>query len=358
MIAKEYTLAEICSRLSSGKAIKAEQICSTGQFPVFGGNGVRGYTNNYNFNGECAIIGRQGAYCGNVNFFKGMAYMTEHAVVVCGNEKCNTKFLSFVLQRMNLGHLSHQAAQPGLSVKILGEQKISLPSIEIQNKIADILSKYDNLIENNQKQIKLLEEAAQRLYKEWFVDLHFPGYENATITDRVPEGWNKCTLGEIVPILTGKKDANFGTADGQYPFFTCSQEPIKAPSYSFDTSAVILAGNGDFNVKLYRGKFEAYQRTYVLSPNDLKHLYLLYHAVNSNMNKLVKGASGSTIKFLTKGMIESIEILIPTESVLLQFNQLMEEIQCKIEVLKKSMLLSTEARDRLLPKLMSGEIEV
>ena len=84
----------------------------------------------------------------------------------------------------------------------------------------------------------------------------------------------------------------------------------------------------------------------------------MYHAVNSNMNKLVKGASGSTIKFLTKGMIESIEILIPTENVLLQFNQLMEEIQCKIEILKKSAVLATEARDRLLPKLMSGEIEV
>lgn len=250
------------------------------------------------------------------------------------------------------------AAQRTISLTALRNMEITLPNIDIQRKIADILSKYDNLIENNQRQIKLLEEASQRIYKEWFVDLRFPGYESATITDGLPEGWTKKLLGEVVPILTGKKDANYGTKDGGYPFFTCSQEPIKAPSYSFDTSAVILAGNGDFNVKLYRGKFEAYQRTYVLSPNDLKYLYLLYHAVNSNMNKLVKGASGSTIKFLTKGMIESIEILIPTENVLLQFNQLMEEIQCKIEILKKSAVLATEARDRLLPKLMSGEIEV
>ena len=250
------------------------------------------------------------------------------------------------------------AAQRTISLTALRNMEITLPNIDIQRKIADILSKYDNLIENNQRQIKLLEEASQRIYKEWFVDLRFPGYESATITDGLPEGWTKKLLGEVVPILTGKKDANYGTKDGGYPFFTCSQEPIKAPSYSFDTSAVILAGNGDFNVKLYRGKFEAYQRTYVLSPNDLKYLYLLYHAVNSNMNKLVKGASGSTIKFLTKGMIESIEILIPTENVLLQFNQLMEEIQCKIEILKKSAVLATEARYLLFPKLMSGEIEV
>ena len=280
--------------------------------------------------------------------------------LVVDETKADYRFIYYKLSALyeKLVSLKNGGAQPNLNAAIIKSLEIDIPTLKVQHKIADMLSAYDDLIENNQKQIKLLEEAAQRLYKEWFVDLHFPGYESATITGGVPEGWNKRTLGGIVPILTGKKDANFGTTDGQYPFFTCSQEPIKAPSYSFDTSAVILAGNGDFNVKLYRGKFEAYQRTYVLSPKDIKYLYLLYHAVDNNMNKLVKGASGSTIKFLTKGMIENIEILVPKENILLQFNQLMEEVQRKIEVLKKSTLLSTEARDRLLPKLMSGEIEV
>ena len=140
---------------------------------------------------------------------------------------------------------------------------IDLPPLVTQHRIADILSAYDKLIENNQKQIKLLEEASQCLYKEWFVDLRFPGYEDVKIVDGVPEGWKKVGLAKIAPIVTGKKDANFGIDSGKYLFFTCAQEPIKAPSYSFDCSAVILAGNGDFNVKLYRGQFEAYQRTYV-----------------------------------------------------------------------------------------------
>ena len=236
--------------------------------------------------------------------------------------------------------------------------QIELPDMRVQNKIADILSTYDRLIENNQKQIKLLEEAAQRLYKEWFVDLRFPGHKNTPITDGVPQGWKKVSLGDIAPILTGKKDANFGTKDGAYPFFTCSQEPIKAPEYSFDTNAVILAGNGDFNVKLYRGKFEAYQRTYVLSPAEEKHLYLLYNAVNESMSVLVKGASGSTIKFLTKGMIESIPLFIPTNELLAQYNSCSEAVQQKIECLKSIIVNASEARDRLLSKLMNGEIEV
>lgn len=245
-----------------------------------------------------------------------------------------------------------------LSQGRLSACEVRIPNYDLQVRIADILSAYDNLIENNQKQIKLLEEAAQRLYKEWFVNLRFPGYENTPIVDGVPYGWKKVTLGNIAPILTGKKDANFGTEDGAYPFFTCSQEPIKAPSYSFDTNAVILAGNGDFNVKLYRGKFEAYQRTYVLSPTEEKYLYLLYNAVNESMAVLVKGASGSTIKFLTKGMIESIPLFIPTDELLAQYNDYAETVQQKLECLKKSIKNATEARDRLLPKLMSGELEV
>ena len=229
---------------------------------------------------------------------------------------------------------------------------------DIQKRIGVILSRYDSLIENYQKQIKLLEEAAQRLYKEWFVDLHFPGHESTNIVDGVPEGWEKKKVGEIAPIITGKKDANFGTPDGEYPFFTCSQEPIKAPSFSFDCAAVLLAGNGDFNVKLYRGKFEAYQRTYVLSPYCAQHLYLLYYTISANMTKLAAGSSGSTIKFLTKGMIDGINLNIPNDEILRSFNKKIEPIQSSREFLQSQLRLLTEARDRLLPKLMSGEITV
>ena len=250
------------------------------------------------------------------------------------------------------------AAQRTVSLGSLRNIKIDVPSLESQKHIADILSAYDDLIENNQKQIKLLEEAAQRLYKEWFVDLRFPGHENTKIVDGVPEGWRKFPLEEIAPVVTGKKDANYGDKGGNYPFFTCSQETITAPGYSFDTSAVILAGNGDFNVKLYRGKFEAYQRTYVLAPFDHSNLFNLYFTVQNNMEALAKGASGSTIKFLTKGMLQKILVLTADKKILDKFNDYEENIQQKVEALKKQVEDLTEIRNRLLPKLMSGEVEV
>lgn len=277
-------------------------------------------------------------------------------------EKVEPKFVFYQLKKAEtIGWVVNHAVGStmlNLNTCILSAVPVDIPQIETQRKIVSILSAYDELIENNQKQIKLLEEAAQRLYKEWFVDLRFPGYEDVEIVYGVPEGWRKANLPEIAPIVTGKKDANFGTVNGKYLFFTCAQEPIKAPSYSFDCNAVILAGNGDFNVKLYRGQFEAYQRTYVFSPYNSKRLYLLYYAVKESMRQLFQGASGSTIKFLTKRMLEEILVFVPDKEVLELFNQNCELFQSKIEALKAQITLAQEARDRLLPKLMSGEIEV
>ena len=147
----KYKLGDICSRLSSGKGISAKYISSEGKFPVYGGNGLRGYTEQSNFNGECAIIGRQGAFCGNVRFFSGEAYMTEHAVVVCANESHSTRYLAYLLSTMNLGCLSGQSAQPGLSIKTLAQQEIEMPSLERQKKVVSILSTLEEKIFLNER---------------------------------------------------------------------------------------------------------------------------------------------------------------------------------------------------------------
>ena len=146
----KYELKDVCSRLSSGKGISAKMIADEGIYPVYGGNGLRGYTDHSNFNGDCAIIGRQGAFCGNVRYFKGEAYMTEHAVVVCANSSNNTHYLSYLLSTMNLGRLSGQSAQPGLSVKALGIQEIYLPPLEYQNKVVALLNSLDEKIAINE----------------------------------------------------------------------------------------------------------------------------------------------------------------------------------------------------------------
>ena len=147
----EYELGAICARLSSGKSIPANNITEEGVFPVYGGNGLRGYTDSCNFDGDCAIIGRQGAFCGNVRYFSGRAYMTEHAVVCCANENHNTRYLAYLLSTMNLGRLSGQSAQPGLSVKTLSKQIVKMPSLNHQKKVMSVLSALDAKIAVNEK---------------------------------------------------------------------------------------------------------------------------------------------------------------------------------------------------------------
>ena len=146
-----YQLSDICTRLSSGKSIHSSKVSEAGPYPVIGGNGYRGFTQEPNCVGECAVIGRQGAACGNVRYFSGKAYMTEHAVVAQTNPSHNTRYLAYLLSTMELGRLSAQSAQPGLSVKTLGKQEVSLPSKETQDRIVALLGALDDAIESNAK---------------------------------------------------------------------------------------------------------------------------------------------------------------------------------------------------------------
>lgn len=357
---KEYSLGDVCSRLSSGKNIKASEVHNDGLYPVFGGNGIRGFTDKQNFNGECAVIGRQGAYCGNVRYFNGVAYMTEHALVLQGNEKSETQFLAYLLSIMDLGRLSGQSAQPGLSVKTLKIQKVSLPNLSDQRKIAGILSALDAKIENNNKINANLEAQAQALFKSWFVD--FTPFKDQPFVDSelgpIPQGWKVGTLGEFFPIVTGKKDANISSKSGKYPFFSCSQNISWTNDYSFDGFAIIVAGNGDFNVKWYNGKFEAYQRTYVLIPYNPTLTSWLYYAVKYNLNMITIGARGSVIKFITKGDIQNFKVAYPQNIDKLEIVKMLGKINKDIEHNKNEVSCLAKLRDTLLPKLMSGEIKL
>lgn len=225
-----------------------------------------------------------------------------------------------------------------------------------QEKIGKILLTYDSLIENNTKRIRLLEKMAENLYKEWFV--RFPGHENVKMVNGLPKGWKYVNFGKLSPIVTGKKDANFASPNGKYKFFTCSKADLMADSYSFDCFAIILAGNGDLNVKLYKGQFEAYQRTYVLTPYDISHIYISYYTIQSELDRLLVGAAGAVIKFLTKGMIEKIKIVVPDQSLLRKFNIMLDaNFKIRQNLIAQNTLLARQ-RDLLLPRLMSGKLEV
>ena len=243
-------------------------------------------------------------------------------------------------------------------IKFIQKAKVQFPPLPIQQKIASILSAYDSQIENNQKRIKLLEQMAENLYKEWFVRFRFPGYETAEFEEGLPKGWKYESFGNLFPIKTGKKDANYSSPNGRYKFFTCSQEALLADNYSFDCFAIILAGNGDFNVKLYDGKFEAYQRTYVLCPYDIKHIFIAFYTIKGELINLLSGAAGAVIKFLTKGMIERVKVIIPDRKTLEQFHQFSICNYRERQALISQNEILSHQRDLLLPRLISGKLSI
>ena len=255
--------------------------------------------------------------------------------------------------------------------------QIELPPIETQRRIADILSAYDDLIENNRKQIKLLEEAAQRLYKEWFVDLHFPSYKNTKIVDGVPEGWKKGSLKTIIQILSGFafKSTSFDKI-GKYKIVTIknvqdgvfdgnnvnniSDIPNNMPQYCFlNNGDILLSLTGNVGrVCLVQGEnYLLNQRVAKLKTEYIAFAYCLFRSRGMfiEMNNLANGVAQQNLSPIKTG---EIQILVPHIDIILKFENIAIKYIQNMICLEKQIAELTQARDRLLPKLMSGEVEV
>jgi type I restriction enzyme, S subunit len=287
-------------------------------------------------------------------------------------EEIITKDYLYYLLKYNIRNFklnTHGSVFDTITKSTFESINVKIPSIKKQEEITKILSYLDNKIELNNKINKTLEELAQTLYKHWFVDFEFPNEEGKPYKSSggemvesklgmIPRGWKIKSLGEYFPIVTGKKNANIADTSGNYKFFTCSKEIFQTLDYSFDAEAILVAGNGDFNVKYYKGKFEAYQRTYVLVPYKPILTGLLYYSIKYNLPLITASSRGSVISFITKGSIENFHITMPDDESLnhvanmfYNFLSLTANYNSETEEL-------TKLRDLLLPKLMSGEIEV
>ena len=296
-----------------------------------------------------------------------IAYGSTEYFVFCGKEDVSDNDFVYYLTKTPLfrdtaiksmvGSSGRQRAQ----MDVLENLKMLVPKdISDQRRIASILSSLDRKIELNNKINADLEEMAQTIFKNWFVD--FEPFKGGKFVDSelgmIPEGWKVVKLGDFFPVKTGKKDANTASVNGKYPFFSCSQNALCTDSYSFDCDAILVAGNGDFNVKWYSGKFDAYQRTYVLIPYNKKLLALLYYVVKRNLLTITSKARGSVIRFITKGNLTDFEFAIPRDlennEIVDVFKSINEKIFANIKENSRLSLL----RNTLLPRLMSGEIEV
>lgn len=354
---QEYELGCVCARLSSGKGISSKDVISDGAFPVYGGNGLRGYTDKYNFDGECAIIGRQGAFCGNVRYFSGKAYMTEHAVVVCANEENDTRFLAYLLGTMNLGRLSGQSAQPGLSVKTLSKQLVLLPPLAEQKRIAQVLNSLDDKIENNRKINQHLEEMAQAIFKSWFVDFEpFAGGEFIkSELGAIPKGWKIERFSELVTIKYGKSHQKL--ADGLIPVFGSGGIMRFVDTALYSGESILIPRKGTLDNVIYVNQpfwsVDTMFYTEMKRPNIAKFVYFFLRSKD-----LAAMNTGSAVPSMTTEILNSLSVVVPPDEDLARYESVVDAQFKKIQDnICENKTLSV-FRDALLPRLISGELSV
>lgn len=305
--------------------------------------------------------------------------------ITANTNVANPQFLFYQLQKPEtVGWIEKHAigaTMLNLNTTILSSVPIELPQMAIQNKVVDILKAYDNLIENNQKQIKLLEEAAQRLYKEWFVELRFPGYESANIVDGVPEGWKKeradsffeITIGKTPPrvekqwFVSGKEGIKWISISDMVksgPFIFDTNEALTEDAVRKHNMKIVPKGTILVSFKLTVGEVSI--TTQDMCTNEaIAHFYINENKLREYAYMCLKmfeydtlGNTSSISKAVNSKIIKSMPFVMPSENVLKAFSARIKPFLDLIYAKQRTIISLTEARDRFLPKLMNGEIEV
>ena len=271
----------------------------------------------------------------------------------------NPKFVFYQLQKEEtIGWIEKHAVGAtmlNLNTSIIGDVPVELPDLSTQNKIVEIISNYDKLIENNQKQIKLLEEAAQRLYKEWFVDLRFPGYENTKIVDGVPEGWRKVSVTDLLDIKYGKDHKKL--ENGDIPVYGSGGVMRKVNKLLYSGESVLIPRKGSLNNIMYvSGDFWTIDTMFYSVPkleSISKLVYLFLKTLDMYSYNI-----GAAVPSMTVNILSGIYLCVPDDVLLNVFEDSISSYFKKIDILNKQIELTTKSRDMLLPRLMSGEVEV
>ena len=376
----DTTIGAVCKRFSSGKGIKASEIKPTGKYPVIGANGFRGYTDKYNFDGRCAIIGRQGAFCGNVHYFDGKAYMTEHAIVAEANDNNDSGYLAFLFKEMDLSQFQGQSAQPGLSVNTLSKVPIHVPNLLIQKKIFEVLHDIDRKIKMNNAISSKLESLARMIYHYWFLQFDFPDKNgrpyrssggkmvwNAELKREIPDGWKVTTLGKIFDITMGSSpkgdslnenqegmefyqgSTDFGNLFPKKRVYTTS--PIRLAKAQ-DVLLSVRAPVGDMNFAINdccigRGLAAIHCKSPLFAFNTLKTFQGYFDVFNNN---------GTTFGALTSDGLKEQTTIDAPNNLVQQYENIVKSMEAELRNTELENRRLTSLRDFLLPLLMNGQV--
>lgn len=354
-----------------------------GDIPVYGGNGILDYCNDFNTEGESIIIGRVGAYCGNVNYTNKRCWISDNAILVKAKDKFDSKFIYYNLIYQDLHNLRTGSSQPLLTQGSLKKVQISCPILKEQKAIAHILSTLDEKIEVNNKINKTLENMAKSIFKEWFVDFEFPNEEGEPYKSSggemieselgmLPKGWEVKSLGDVSNITMGQSpsgssynEENIGEVFYQgrtdfsfrFPIRRLYTTEPKRMANKDDILMSVRAPVGDINIAnenccIGRGLCA------ISSKLDIQS-YLIYRMFNLKSNLDIYNGEGTVFGSINQKDLKSLKFTISQNNLVeKRFDDLIKSLDLTINNRTVESLRLTEIRDSLLPKLMSGEIRV
>jgi type I restriction enzyme S subunit len=275
-------------------------------------------------------------------------------------EKVDDRYLAYYLSQINYSDYQDKAIKGHtLNKGKIDALEIALPPLPEQQRIAQVLSTVQEAIAQQERLIRTTTELKQALMQKLFTEGLRGEALKATEIGMVPESWEVVKLGDLCSLTTGRKDVNEGSPDGPYPFFTCSTEVYRSPVYSFDTEAILVAGNGKVGeTKYYSGKFEAYQRTYVLS--DFRtHGPFIYQFLKERLStELNRVVSGSTMPYIRKGDLENVLVPVPSDTEQLQITAQIETVDRKVQIHEQRHAALQDLFRTLLHELMTGKVRV
>lgn len=316
-----------------------------GSVPIISSSGYSGMHDTAKCSGENVITGRYGTI-GEVFYHNGDCWPLNTALYVSNFKNNHPIYIYYLLKHVLKVAVDgkDKSTVPGVDRNVLHQMEVPFCADQSeQRKIVLLLETIDKKISVNRALNDNLQQQMFMIYEAMMV-----GAEKKKIPGR------NITAKEITEVITGKEDANFSTSGGEYKFFTCSTTPLKCDEAAFDSASILIAGNGDFNVKHYTGKFNAYQRTYVLTPPD-KYYALLYLASLYRINSFKSASAGSIVKFITKGDVENIPLFIPDNELYLQQLNSLVRLQEQISTENEKLI---SLRDWLLPMLMNGQATI
>lgn len=367
---KDFTVIRT-GKLDSNAAVE------NGAYPFFTCDPQTLRINKCAYNTEAVLLAGNNAsgnytakyYCGKFN-----AYQRTYIIETADSDRLNVRFLCYAInqQLRLLKTMSSGSTTKFLTIRMLHNLDIPCPEIEVQNRIVNVLGTIDDLIENNQKQIKLLEEAAQRLYKEWFVDLRFPGHEETPIVDGVPAGWERKSIEDIADYLNGYafkpsdwgksgkpiikiKELNEGITQDT-PRNSGENIPVK---YIVYPGEIIFSWSATLTAKIWDGEIGLLnQHLFKVTPYKGIAREFVLQSILWSLDEFHNLTTGSTMKHIQRGKLKQVFVNMPNEKLMKEFGKQTDFCRKKILLLNHKIQLLQESRDRLLPKLMSGEIEV